>query len=185
MNPRLFVGINISHLLKDVILMSASTVECERKAIKWNTGTNLHITLSFLGSIEQSSIPDIIRKIKSLYLVEPFKISIEKTGVFPNDTYPKAFWLGIEEGKHSLEGLHNSLNKILNGYIITKDQKIFIPHVTIGRSGSTMNYKTLNIQNYLNTLYKPVSINVNSIGLYESKLQPEGPTYTLLENFTL
>ena len=185
MNSRLFIGINISHLLKDVIKMTSSTIECEKKAIKWNTGTNLHITLSFLGNVNQSSITHIIKKINSLYLVEPFNISIEKTGVFPNESYPKVYWLGIDEGKYYLEGLHNSLNKILYEYIPSKGQDIFVPHVTIGRSTSIINYKNLNIQNFLNTLYNPMSINVNSIGLYESKLQPEGPIYTLLENFTL
>jgi len=185
MNSRLFVGINISHLLKDVITMTSSMIECEKKAIKWNTGTNLHITLSFIGNVDQAVIPDIINKIKSLYLTEPFKISIEKTGVFPNVIYPKVFWLGIEEGKHYLEGLHNSLNKILDKYIISKSQEIYVPHITIGRSTSILNYKNLNIQNFLNTLYTPIAINVNSIGLYESKLQPEGPIYTLLEDFTL
>ena len=74
MNSRLFVGINISHLLKDVITMTSSMIECEKKAIKWNTGTNLHITLSFIGNVDQAVIPDIINKIKSLYLTEPFKI---------------------------------------------------------------------------------------------------------------
>ena len=48
---RLFVGIDVSHLLKDVIDMTSSTIECERNDIKWNTGTNLHITLLFLGDI--------------------------------------------------------------------------------------------------------------------------------------
>ena len=185
MNSRLFIGINISHLLKDVILMTSSMIECEKKAIKWNTGTNLHITLSFIGNVDQVAIPDIIKKIESLYLTDPFKISIEKTGVFPNEIHPKVYWLGIEEGKHYLEGLHNSLNKILDKYITSKSKEMFVPHITIGRSTSILNYKNLNIQNFLNTLYSPITINVNSIGLYESKLQPEGPIYTLLEDFTL
>tara|TARA_Y100000996_G_C22405967_1_gene595129 strand:+ start:307 stop:864 length:558 start_codon:yes stop_codon:yes gene_type:complete len=185
MNSRLFIGINVSHLLKDIILMTSSTVECDRKAIKWNTGTNLHITISFLGNVDQGSIPGIIDKIKSLYLVEPFKICIEKTGVFPNDTYPKVFWLGVEQGKHYLEGMHNSLNKLLKGYVKSKNEGIYIPHITIGRSTSLMNYKNLKLHNYLNALYEPIEINVNSIGLFESKLQPEGPNYTLLEKFTL
>ena len=116
---------------------------------------------------------------------ESFEISIERTGVFPNEIYPKVYWLGVEKGKHYLEGLHNSLNKILDSYIHFKDINMFVPHITIGRSTSILNYKNLNIQNYLNTLYSPISLNVNSIGLYESKLCSEGPSYTLLEKFIL
>ena len=91
MNSRLFIGIDMSHLLKDAINMTSSTIDCNKKGIKWNTGTNLHITLLFLGNVEKSLIPNIVKNIKNLYLVEPFKISIEATGVFPNQIYPKVF----------------------------------------------------------------------------------------------
>lgn len=182
---RLFVGIDVSHLLKDVIDMTSSTIECERNDIKWNTGTNLHITLLFLGDIDRSLIPKIINTINDSYLVEPFKISIESTGVFPNQLYPKIFWLGIKKGSQYIEGLHNGLEKNLKQFLIIKNNNLFVPHITIGRANSNMNYKKLNIQNYLNTLYDPIRIDVNSIGLYESKLCPEGSNYTLLNKFNL
>tara|TARA_Y100001935_G_scaffold106424_1_gene88343 strand:- start:32 stop:595 length:564 start_codon:yes stop_codon:yes gene_type:complete len=182
---RLFIGIDVSHSLKDTINMTSSTIECEKRDIKWNTGTNLHITLLFLGNIEKSLLPKIVKNINNSYLVEPFKISIESTGVFPNQIYPRTFWLGIKKGRQYIEGLHNGLEKKLKKFISIKQNNLYVPHVTIGRSNSTLNYNKLNIQNYLNTLYDPITLYVNSIGLYESKLCPEGSNYTLVNKFDL
>ena len=52
MNSRLFIGINISHLLKDVIIMTSSMIECEKKAIKWmlNIGSPWTITNAIKAS---------------------------------------------------------------------------------------------------------------------------------------
>ena len=116
----------------------------KRNDIKWNTGTNLHVTLLFLGNIDGSLIPKIINTINDSYLVEPFKISIESTGVFPNQLYPKIFWLGIKKGSQYIEGLHNSLEKNLKQFITIKNNNLFVPHITIGRAKSAINYKKLN-----------------------------------------
>ena len=38
---------------------------------------------------------------------------------------------------------------------------------------------------FLNTVYSPIELDINSICLYESKLFPEGAQYTVLNSFPL
>lgn len=165
--------------------MISSTIETGYKEIKWITGTHLHITMAFLGNVNQSRIPVLIKKIKETSLVEPFEMSVEGTGVFPNDSFPRVFWLDINNGKHGLEGLQKRLDRIVMDFKENPRKERFVPHITIGRIHPGANPSKLNISNFLNALYEPIKIDVNSVQLYESKLTPEGPIYTILEKFPL
>lgn len=182
---RLFLGIDVSYKLKDLMSMISSTIESGFKEIKWITGTHLHITLAFLGNVEKSRVPELIQKIKDTSLVEPFEMKVEGTGVFPNESFPRVFWLDISQGRHELEGIHNRLEQATMPYKENQRTERFIPHITIGRLQTKANHQKLNITNFLNALYEPIRIDVNSVQLYESNLRPEGPIYTVLEKFSL
>ena len=73
---RLFFGINVSHTLKNTINMVSSTIEGEYKDLKWVTGTNLHLTLYFIGYLQKSKIENMINEIKNISLSESFEMSI-------------------------------------------------------------------------------------------------------------
>ena len=81
--------------------------------------------------------------------------------------------------------MQEQLNGSVGQYRSNKENKIYNPHITIGRSINEYNNDDINISNYLNSFYNPINIDVNSIYLYESKLGPKGPIYTILETFTL
>ena len=94
-DARVFIGIDISYKLKNIIKMISTTLESKYNDIKWVTGNSLHITISFLGNINKKHIAEISNKIRESFLVEQFKISVEGTGLFPNQLSPKVFWLDI------------------------------------------------------------------------------------------
>ena len=165
--------------------MISSTIETKYNRIKWVSGTNLHITLLYLGNINNNSINKIIDRINKVTLVNKIEISIEGTGVYPSESVPRVFWLDIKKGRYELIALQEQLNGLVGQYRSNKENKIYNPHITIGRSINEYNNDDINISNYLNSFYNPINIDVNSIYLYKSKLGPKGPIYTILETFTL
>lgn len=182
---RIFFGINVSHTLKNAISMLSSTIEGEYKDIKWVTGTNLHLTLFFIGNLHEDKIETMKNEIKNIFLSESFEMTIEGTGVFPNPSNPKVFWLGINKGKEKLELIHGKLEEKIVHFKENQYKEKFVPHITIGRINTEGRRSKRNIGNFLNALYEPIKIDVNSVQLYESKLYPEGPIYTMLDEFIL
>ena len=53
---RIFVGLELSGYLTNIIPMVKSTIVDNKKLINWVSGKNLHLTLSFIGSIDVDRI---------------------------------------------------------------------------------------------------------------------------------
>ena len=77
----------------------------------------------------------------------------------------------------------NKINKSLKVIIENDPKKTFPPHITIGKIPN--NFVKIDVLPFLNTVYSPIELSVNSICLYESKLFPEGAKYRILNEFPL
>ena len=141
---------------------------------------NVHITLKFLGETkleDVGKIEEIIKK--AVENIEPFKIQLKGTGVFPNENYIKIIWIGIQNGEKIgiiVNKIDNDLSKL--GY--KKENRSFSPHLTIGRLKSAKNKNELLkiIENYKNTEFAEVK--VDKVKLIKSELTPKGPIYTTI-----
>ena len=72
----------------------------------------------------------------------------------------------------------NKINKSLKVIIENDPKKTFPPHITIGNILN--NFVKIDVLPFLNTVYSPIELDINSICLYESILLPEGARYTVL-----
>jgi 2'-5' RNA ligase len=77
----------------------------------------------------------------------------------------------------------NKINKSLKVIIENDPKKTFPPYITIGNILN--NFVKIDVLPFLNTVYSPIELSVNSICLYESKLFPEGAKYRILNEFPL
>ena len=59
-SKRVFVGIDLSRKFSQLIPMLKTTIGEHEGDIKWISGKNLHLTLSFLGNIDDSKIETLI-----------------------------------------------------------------------------------------------------------------------------
>ena len=59
----------------------------------------------------------------------------------------------------------------------------FIPHISIARIRRL--HGKIDVLAFLNSVYSPIDLEVNSISMYESKLLPEGAQYTIINTFPL
>ena len=77
----------------------------------------------------------------------------------------------------------NKINKSLKVIIENDPKKTFPPYITIGNILN--NFVNIDVLPFLNTVYFPIELSVNSICLYENKLSPEGAKYRILNEFPL
>ena len=180
---RVFIGIPISANIKPVLSVLKSKFTQYSENIKWIPAENIHLTLKFVGNILINYIPILIQSLKKDIIQSSFKLVIESTGVFSSSHSPKVLWLGIKRGADELMSLHTQINKSLKVIIENDPKKTFTPHVTIGKILN--NFVKIDVFPFLNTVYSPIELSVNSICLYENKLFPEGAKYRLLNEFPL
>lgn len=136
---------------------------------------NMHVTLKFLGECSESKVDEIKTKLAAISSPK-FTCSLRGVGVFPNETYVRVVWVGIEsEGK--LEKLVENVCANLPG--IGKDER-FSAHMTIARVKQKPD-----LHSFLSK-YKSVefgSFEADRIDLIESVLGHFGSTYRTLAEF--
>ena len=180
---RVFIAIPIGAVIKPVLPLLKSKFTRNYKNIKWIPSENIHLTLKFVGNISIHYIPILIQSLKKDTIQNSFKLVIESTGVFSSSHSPKVLWLGIKRSDKELKIMYTQINKSLKVIIENGPKKTFTPHITIGKVLN--NFVKIDVLPFLNTVYSPIELSVNSICLYENKLFPEGAKYRILNEFPL
>jgi len=178
MKKRVFVAINFPENIKKSVAEIIKKLESLEPDAKWINPRNAHITLAFLGLISQEEIARITAILKLLAKnQEKFDLSLENIGFFPSLNMPRIIWLGAGENLNLLN-LENNLKKQLEMNDFKTDNRLFTPHLTIGKAKREIK----NIQKIIN-LSKKISLRkflVTSIDVMESELRESGAEHKIL-----
>lgn len=178
----------IAVLLPEEIKAKACEIQDKLKRVnadvKWVEKENLHITLRFLGEIEE----ELVEKIKDTMLeigkkFPPPKLEFKGIGAFPDLRRPRVIWIG---GEAPLLGeIAKDLEERIRKLGIPPE-KPFSFHLTLGRVRSPKNLHSLT-----KALQEIGEINLGktiaeSFFLMRSILYPQGPQYSPIfeVNFT-
>lgn len=146
---------------------------------------NVHLTLKFLGEIDEKMIDRIAGVMEeSVRELSPFRIKLMGVGAFPSMNYMRVVWIGLKEAEKLgviAERLENNLAVL--GF--RKEKRSFSPHVTVGRIKSQKNKDVL--QNFLkkNVDNDFGEFDVKCIRLKKSVLTPKGPLYSTVKEIFL
>jgi 2'-5' RNA ligase len=98
----------------------------------WGRDENLHITLKFLGEIEQSRVPKLSHAAaRAAESVQAFDLGIEGAGAFPSHGLPRVLWLGVADPSGGLARLYRHLEDECAREGFARDERPFHPHLTI------------------------------------------------------
>ncbi len=175
---RLFIAVEIKQI--PTILSLIENIKQTGADIKLVEPENIHLTLAFLGEIEDSKLAKIEDSMNSVKFPK-FDIVLRGIGAFPSISRPRVVWVGIEKGFNYMKDIRTQLvNNLKSKGIRPEDDKEFVPHITIGRVKGPRNlFKLSNfIIKNTNDLYG--EIEVNEIKLFKSTLTPKGPIYEVL-----
>lgn len=176
---RLFVGIPLSLRLQK--RLSSEIAHFEHLPIIPTRNGNFHITLMFLGFINEEGIPDIIEALEDAVVdIEPFEVDLSEIRAEPNAEHPTMIWFA-GEASEALVGLRNAVANALA--YLTPESKSFRPHVTLAkiRRGK---YEALESKpEFDKTLH--VIEPVDSIALFESTTVDGKRAYLPLAEFPL
>lgn len=111
---------------------------------------NLHLTVAFLGEIDERTLFFLTKELPDALLeIEPFTLALAGAGRFPDRVVstrpsrpaaPRVLWLGVREGRESLERLAAAVVKLCaavklsTGAGFAVDGRPLVPHLTIARA---------------------------------------------------
>lgn len=175
---RLFLAIDLSEEAKEAVEKLKSELK-GIKGVKLVSKENTHLTLKFLGEVSDNKAEEISKSL-SLIKFKPFKVSISKLGVFPNENRIQVLWVNAEP-EQPLFDLKKQIDEALPRF---KDDHKFSSHITFARIKYIANDSDK--KKILDILRKPVEKTeflVNKFTLYKSDLQPAGPIYEVVKEF--
>lgn len=152
----------------------------------WTAEQNLHITLKFLGEVEDGRLDRIASSTRDVCEKESaFEIRVSGTGAFPDCRRPRVLWAGITEGAGPLLRLQAKVEAALVAPGFEREARPFHAHVTLGRARSPRNVDRLaDALASLQDVEFGTSL-VAEIVVMRSQLRPGGAVYTPLERFPL
>lgn len=169
---RVFIAIEIPESIKEELAHLVEGLKDKISNVKWVEKENFHITLRFIGEIQEDRISVLESIIDEVSLkFSPFEIELKGTGKFPH-----VIWVGIDKGGDILKNIYYSIEGALIRADFPPIDKPFSPHITLGRVKKDV--KRFQVEDF-----GPISFYANSITLMQSQLFPSGPIYTPIRIF--
>ena len=182
---RTFIAIELPEKLLG--LLAGLRVSLDRGFIRvsWVKTSNMHLTLKFLGEVEESRIEGIVEELSAAARgVKPFTISTGALGGFPNLSAPRVVWLGLKD-QGELARLSSDIEDRLEGLNFEREGRPFHPHLTLCRvksqaEGRTLGALAAGLEGNINMDFR-----VDSFMLYKSKLGPGGAEHSVIKKMEL
>jgi RNA 2',3'-cyclic 3'-phosphodiesterase len=182
---RTFIAIELPQEIKDTLGRLQQKLKAAGADVKWVEPANIHLTLKFLGEIDEPAKERISVSLEKICRSRPtFNISLSSCGAFPSIDSPRVIWAGIKEGDSQIKQIALDIEDALAQIGLPKEDRDFSSHITLGRTRSSKNRRQLS--ELLSSL-KPLegSFPAAKITLYKSSLTPRGPVYEILQEFQL
>ena len=178
---RAFVAIDLARDIRAELAKLQDILRSSGSDVKWVEPSHIHITLKFLGDINQVQIE---KSRESLSIISkdfnPFYVSLSEVGAFPKLDYPKVIWAGVAQGREELVSLNKRIEEIFEKSGFPKDDRPYEPHITIGRVRSGKNKDKLKKIIMEHNFSLEAVMAVDKVILYQSTLTSSGPIYTVL-----
>ncbi|MEM1964732.1 MAG: RNA 2',3'-cyclic phosphodiesterase [Candidatus Caldarchaeum sp.] len=174
---RAFIAVDVvdENVVRQVVSVQNELSRFGGNGLKHVEPENLHLTLRFLGEIEDAGVEiasEALRKVQA----SPFTITFSGLGYFPGGGRVNVIWVGVTEGADKLEDIHSQLEKNLANMRLEKER--FSPHLTICRVKFVKDRNGLLSVISKNSKTFFGSQRVERIALKKSVLTSSGPIYS-------
>lgn len=174
---RLFIAIELPEELNEKMFELKEKLRTEDA--KTTLTKENHLTLKFLGEVEDSKIDKIKEALKTVEFKQ-YKAKLDNIGVFPNENYIRVVWVGVKPEEETKE-LKVKIDEVLKDFNF-KDDFDFHPHITLARVKFVKDKPKF--KDLIHSLkIEDSEFEVKEFKLIKSELMPEGPIYEDLEVF--
>jgi 2'-5' RNA ligase len=169
MSLRLFLAIAVP----PAIAVRLSALETNVPGASWRSPELFHLTLSFLGEVDEATARDIDLEVGRI-VAAPFEISLAGTGSFGGKE-PTALWAGVS-APPDLSRLAASCESAVRNAGLAPASRRYKPHITLAYLHSTLDY---DVANYLQDTadFRTEPFWVDHFCMYSSRATRSGSHY--------
>jgi len=188
MGHRIFIAINLPDDIKKRLVFHQS--KWPELPIRWTKKENLHITLVFIGYVNDQELIEICKIVEKV-AVRNSSLSLNLNKICygpPKKIPPRMVWAEGEKSEE-LGKLQNDLENSLSGSEVKimkeSEARPYAPHITLGRI-KQWEFRKIEPEERP-VVEEEISLNfpVQSIEVMESELKRGGAEYTILESYSL
>jgi 2'-5' RNA ligase len=185
---RLFIALDLDEHARTAIVaeqkrLASALREAGRSSIRWVRPDQMHLTLVFLGEINEARAEGVIAEIREEVPQAAFELVFEGIGVFPPRGAPTVLWAGTSSGAASAIALQSEMARRVARHGVPLESRRFQPHLTLGRWREA---RSADRQRVLAAASGRITaLHVDHATLYQSRLSSAGPSYTALARANL
>lgn len=175
---RLFVAL----ALPDGIVARLNLMCSGIPGARWVEPENMHITLRFIGEVEDSTAEEINFNLSQIE-APTFDLELHGLNTFGQGYKAHALWVGVTPTPE-LTHLQKKVDSAVVRAGVPREERKFTPHVTLARLNKP---EIGRLQSFIegNNLFRAGPYTVEDFTLFESQTGNGGPTYTALEDYPL
>lgn len=178
---RLFVAIDPSLENSAQLGETIASLRATAPRAKWTREEKLHVTLVFLGDIEETKLPLVMDAMRFVAANHgPFAIHFANGGTFGDKRLARVLWAGIGGHIRALCALQQDLADRLVRVGYTPEHRAYAPHVTLARSADARGDEQLALcADELDGRFMGET-SIREMVLYRSETSEKGAVYTAL-----
>jgi RNA 2',3'-cyclic 3'-phosphodiesterase len=183
---RLFFAVHVSDAIKNDIADALKAFPVRNPPWRWIVPENLHVTLKFLGEMDESALPDLGEVARHAASgIKPFRIVYGPFGGFPALSRPRVIFFEATEGLPELARLAAGLESGAELLGVPRENRPFTAHLTLARIKEPLPAGIRDALQKVPPLPASASQTVEHFSLMQSRLSRAGAEYEELERFDL
>ncbi len=179
---RLFIAIDLpSEVCKTLVQIQQQIANMQIIEGSYTRPEQLHITLKFIGAVDEALIPQIIERLKKIDF-KAFTSRLKHLGAFHPRSNTPVMWLSVEET--SVSALAQCIENALAD-IVPRSNKALANHITIARAKNVLDKKkfTQLLRDF--KIEPQLPFWISEFVLKSSITHPQGAEHTIIERFAL
>ena len=182
---RTFIAVELPERVKRELADLQADLRRYGARISWTRPEGLHVTLKFLGNVEEKQIEAIAEAVKvAVADVERPRLTVEGTGAFPSWGGPRVLWVGVEDEGGRLGQIQARLEKELEKLGFEREKRTFKPHLTLGRVKAIGGVRPVT-EDLRDRQVALGTFEVAEVVVMKSDLKPTGAVYTPLAKISI
>jgi len=176
--PRLFTGLEIPYDVQLALSLKRGGLSGAR----WIDSENYHITLRFIGDVDNRTADEVSYELDRLTYSEAFQIRLSHLGAFGGDM-PRALYARVENNE-ALQRLQAAHERVLRRVGLEPEARKFVPHVALARLRGAAAIEVADFIHHAGH-FAPLQFTVGRFVLFSSKASVGAGPYLVEQSYPL
>lgn len=182
---RLFFAIELPDPVRAQLSRFRDQLKSKIDKASFTRDENLHITLNFLGEVDERTAAELIESITNVRMSGPIELLADKIECFPARGPVQIIAAGFGGDLKALNALHRAIEQRCERFGCSAEQRAYRPHVTLVRARPTLPSSVRQtVGEAVEVSLQAISYRMSDFVLMRSRLSACGATYELIHRFS-